>query len=270
MKSLLLVLSVLALAACNTQKMSTNVSDGTNSNSITHGSPVKAGEDVTKWTVALGPKGDSYCTGVIIDRHHVVSAAHCTEAMTDSQVTFSLNALDGKAESRKIKNLIRHEAYCEKDECMGGDTMGLNNDILLIEFEGELPAGFEPAPIADDSDLKSGDAVLMVGFGLDHNGDFDGIMKETKAPVVEVSASEFLTDEKKSGTCNGDSGGPIFVEKDGKLKLMGLTSRGDGPCRHHGIYTKVPFYFEWILNKIVGAAAEAPVLEVVPAVVGND
>ena len=48
-------------------------------------------------------------------------------------------------------------------------------------------------------------------------------------------------------TCKGDSGGPAFVTNpDGKLKLIGITSRGTSGCDQGGVYTLVPAYASWI------------------------
>jgi secreted trypsin-like serine protease len=48
-------------------------------------------------------------------------------------------------------------------------------------------------------------------------------------------------------TCKGDSGGPAFVKNpDGKLKLIGITSRGASGCDQGGVYTLVPAYASWI------------------------
>ena len=58
--------------------------------------------------------------------------------------------------------------------------------------------------------------------------------------------------------CNGDSGGPLFVSKDGAPLQVGVVSWGEGPmdasaaCGHadaYGVYTRVANYADWIKQK---------------------
>lgn len=55
--------------------------------------------------------------------------------------------------------------------------------------------------------------------------------------------------------CNGDSGGPLFMTRDGRNVQVGVVSWGDGPmnagasCGHesaYGIYSRVSRYLPWI------------------------
>lgn len=58
--------------------------------------------------------------------------------------------------------------------------------------------------------------------------------------------------------CNGDSGGPLFMTRDGALVQVGIVSWGEGPmdagaaCGHanaYGIYTRLSNYRDWIGEK---------------------
>ena len=52
---------------------------------------------------------------------------------------------------------------------------------------------------------------------------------------------------KYPDTCKGDSGGPVFAKTpQGKLLLIGITSRGSGTCEVGGVYTLVPAFLPWI------------------------
>ncbi len=92
---------------------------------------------------------------------------------------------------------------------------------------------------------------------LDHDGhptcielsmSGEGELRKTQASIKYISQSEFVLDEKKSGTCVGDSGGPVFLEKEGRLYLVGVTSRGDLLCDGEGVYTSLPSFMNWILT----------------------
>lgn len=81
-------------------------------------------------------------------------------------------------------------------------------------------------------------------FKIDRSG--DGLLRMTSAPISFVHETEIRLSEKKSGTCNGDSGGPAFIEKNGEYFLFGVTSRGSELCNDVGVYTNALFYKEWI------------------------
>ena len=58
--------------------------------------------------------------------------------------------------------------------------------------------------------------------------------------------------------CNGDSGGPLFLDSDGGQVQVGIVSWGEGPldsniaCGHenaYGVYTRVANYRDWIGGK---------------------
>ena len=55
-------------------------------------------------------------------------------------------------------------------------------------------------------------------------------------------------------SCNGDSGGPLFVSgtKDGTFYLEGVVSYGSKECGtgYPGVYTNIEYYMQWILKNM--------------------
>lgn len=159
-------------------------------------------------------------------------------------------------------------------------------DIAVIKFKGNIPAGYKPATfLADKTALKIGNLVTVAGFGVnfvdmkeinpkkyknlddainggevtcedDNKGnhlkcykierDGDGVLRTTEAPISFIYETEVSLNEKKSGTCNGDSGGPAYIKKDGAFYLFGVTSRGSNMCDETGVYTNALVYKSWI------------------------
>lgn len=66
-------------------------------------------------------------------------------------------------------------------------------------------------------------------------------------------------------TCLGDSGGPLFLERDGADWVAGITSWGFdcGDAGFPGVYTAIRDYVDWL--EAVTAAATAPVVDVTGA-----
>ncbi|MEQ1941195.1 serine protease [Mesorhizobium sp. VNQ89] len=91
-----------------------------------------------------------------------------------------------------------------------------------------------------------------------------GITTATKS-MVETMADKLTDNMICAGTtsgvrdaCNGDSGGPLFVEGPDGVVQVGVVSWGEGPmdasaaCGHanaYGVYTRISNYKDWIAEK---------------------
>jgi secreted trypsin-like serine protease len=91
-----------------------------------------------------------------------------------------------------------------------------------------------------------------------------GITSATKS-IVDTMSDRLTDNMICAGTttgvrdaCNGDSGGPLFVEKPDGAVQIGIVSWGEGPmdaaaaCGHanaYGVYTRVANYKDWIAGK---------------------
>lgn len=158
-------------------------------------------------------------------------------------------------------------------------------DIALVKFEGSLPVGYQAAEfLSDESLLKTDAQVIVAGYGVNlveseevtpkknqkfqkmlNSGEVvcdgdqtlclritasgDGILRKGSAPISRIYNSEIVLNEANaSGTCSGDSGGPAFIEKNGKLYFFGVTSRGSLLCNDVGLYTNALSYKDWIVE----------------------
>lgn len=174
-----------------------------------------------------------------------------------------------------------------KNETVEIDT----GDIAIIKIKGTVPAGYKPATfLASKEDLKVGAVVTVAGYGVDSvemneidpkkyrkleeaiefgdvfcSGDRknnygtcfeiersgDGELRTTTAPISFVYETEVRLNEKQAGTCNGDSGGPAYILKDGVYYLFGVTSRGSELCNEVGVYTNALAWKTWIDETIL-------------------
>lgn len=81
-------------------------------------------------------------------------------------------------------------------------------------------------------------------FKIEMSG--DGLLRTANAPISFLTETEIHLNEKKAGTCSGDSGGPVFLTVKGELLLLGVTSRGSELCDEVGVYTNAVYYKQWI------------------------
>ena len=114
-------------------------------------------------------------------------------------------------------------------------------------------ASVEPRPLAEDGMLDGAHSVRLAGFGntdVFSTGGY-GIRRMVDVPLASNdpqfgadAATEFVAGAPflDRDSCNGDSGGPAYVQADGEWFLVGATSRATAstvrPCGDGGIYVR--------------------------------
>ncbi|WP_168196544.1 trypsin-like serine protease [Bdellovibrio sp. ZAP7] len=224
------------------------------------------------------------CTGTLIGPNTVLTAAHCISTKTSNlRVVFGLN-IDEILYAREpdIKDLYLHTVSdvkvhpqwnFEKNQEKASDW----HDLAVLRFRGAYPEEFTPAEFLQENDLgilQPGVMAYVAGYGVnqassrevakdevvgfdeetlcDDKGCIalkfsgDGTLRWTMAPISTVENTELRLDEKLSGTCGGDSGGPAFVVVDGKFLFFGVTSRGSLFCNEVGVYTIALKLKDWL------------------------
>lgn len=228
---------------------------------IVGGSLVTAGDPVAQSTVALlQPSGWTFCSGTLIDTRHVVTAGHCVAEYTDDSmfVYFGLDSSQAPSDSTDtiaVAKMTAHPQY-NQDAMKQEPAQQPPNDISILELSSDAPQGFVPAAILPASDaLQIGETLELAGFGLTSGDskDTNGLLREVGVPLASIdSASKEISygpGANGKGSCNGDSGGPAFVQRGGKLVLVGATSRGDEACTQSGIYTDVRQFTDWLVSE---------------------
>ncbi len=260
---------------------------------IMHGKDVTDQDSIKTSVVGIyDSKIKAICTGTLIDKNLVLTAAHCIESKArDLKIVFSKN-LDESLNTREqdvyleevysaVATVI-HKNWNPKNEMEQSDL----SDIALISFKGEIPANYKVASfLSDPTLLKLGTIIYVAGFGVNSveleeinpkkyknfsqaieygevfctnnspsnpgtcyevskNG--DGVLRFANAPISSMTVTEFKLNEKKAGTCDGDSGGPAFVYLNNQYYLVGVTSRGSDLCDEIGVYTNALYYLSWI------------------------
>lgn len=248
-----LVVMLGLVAACGTDPNASNTK-------IVGGEEADADDEVTKSTVALvSPDGRQFCTGSLVTRTHVVTAAHCLAGYQDDSlfVAFGLKALPGEFAAERLraaKRLAIHDEYSSVAMREIPATVA-PRDIAFIELHEPAPAAYAPARLlGPSSELAERETLLLAGFGLTHWFGYGGgtlrKVEVTLTDVVDEAQEIMFGDSDGRSACMGDSGGPAFVTRGDQLYLIGVTSRGSSSCNSYGVYTDLRQYIDWMRARV--------------------
>jgi secreted trypsin-like serine protease len=226
--------------------------ESTSDVSIVGGEAVKAADEIAKSTVGLiDAKGSFFCSGSLIAADLVVTAAHCLTDYTGRSLGVMFG-LDNKSsvQMKAAKTFVVHTAFNLKTAVSGVATSQIG-DIALIKLYEAAPAGYGAVKVAESNQTVAlGGKVTLAGFGT--TSAFWGRSGQLRKVVTTVTGVNDRAQEFDVGgtpgkmSCSGDSGGPALLQADGKMVLLGVTSRGDAYCYRTGIYTDLRKYGGWL------------------------
>ncbi|EDS34681.1 plasminogen [Culex quinquefasciatus] len=230
------------------------------------------------WHAALyhrtGRSLDYACGGTLISEEFVLTAAHCLyDPESGVQLTkrrirvrLGLHNLD-KISSDSVKEFGVEEFYVSEKF----QRESLRDDIALLELnEAVRYTDYILPACINEQVLTSADSGMAVGWGVTEDDMVSPVLKQARLPVVETvdcldSDRDFFAGmihrcmfcagyQNGTTVCNGDSGGGLFVERNGVWYLGGIVSfskaRGPGSnlCVTDGYagFTEVARFVEWI------------------------
>uniref|UniRef100_A0A182MBX2 Peptidase S1 domain-containing protein n=1 Tax=Anopheles culicifacies TaxID=139723 RepID=A0A182MBX2_9DIPT len=214
------------------------------------------------------------CGGSIIDEETILTAAHCVFVengpIPEARLFVRVGAIHLTEESEYVQEHTVDEVIAHP----GYNASMFKHDIALLKLTNNITMTEFVQPVClwtmDDSpELIVGKNGTLVGFGLNEQDTVSQQLKQATIGVVDaltciqsdrVSFGNLLTSDMFCATgqrgisaCNGDSGGGLFFNVEGKWFVRGVVSfipfrRGTKLCDplKYTAFTDVAKYMEWI------------------------
>jgi len=250
------------------------------STKIVKGTLVNADDPIASYTVSImdpDPSIGQYCSGVVLARDVILTAAHCFNDKTRRAYIMFQTAYNPKLSNKqqlvvKVRRIAVHAKYNE-EKADAYDKRIINAerieqlispgkplyDIALAYLDQQIPDSYEPAQLAGGSiDLMDGE-ITTAGYGCSTTvckGRSNVLRKVSMRYVktfAEASMVVLAANKEGYGSCTGDSGGPDFVNQGGVLRVFALITTGPDSCEAGlSVDTLIEPYKGWIEQAIGG------------------
>ncbi len=159
-----------------------------------------------------------FCSALVLSPRVLLTAAHCLRRLSDMAVHYRSSS--GAPVIIPVEAAVAHPLY--RPDAIRKRIESI--DLALIKTARALDSRFVGAAIASGAPPAIGDAAIVTGYGVDHDGDWKSggqlrsVTLTVRAPASRVLIWAAGAAGGKAGACNGDSGAPIW-SADGRTAI---------------------------------------------------
>jgi secreted trypsin-like serine protease len=208
----------------------------------------------------VGSRGN-FCTGVLIAPKLVLTVAHCVQpGAVYKIVEYGQNH---QPQLHDVRTIAIHPAF----NMQAIIAHRASADLALLQLEA-APQAKQPAVLAvPQVPIVVGSAFSIAGVGVAIPGKGNsggtvlvaGLVATGRPGTLQIRLVDPVGQGTKDGlgACTGDSGGPVFEDRQGRPVVVGVISWSTGPNGGAGCggltgVTPLTLYREWILQTARG------------------
>jgi hypothetical protein len=214
-------------------------------------------EGVARSVVTIVGSRGNFCTGALIAQKLVLTAAHCVPPGAEYRIVEY--GADRQPSLQDVKSVAIHPGF--NMQAMSGHRA--TADVALLQLAAPLKAKTPAALGSPNIPINFGSRFSIAGIGVTVRGDgksggtirVAGLVATGRPGTLQIRLVDPVGQGTRDGlgACTGDSGGPVFEDKQGGPAIIGVVSWSTGPNGSAGCggmtgVTPLTLYRDWIVQ----------------------
>ena len=221
------------------------------------GGGAPAAEGIGRAIITIVGSRGNFCSGALIGPDLVLTAAHCVEPGATYKIV--LYGTDRQPQLQDVRKVAAHPSF----HMQAIKAHRATADVALLQLDA--PArGKTAAPLGvPQIPIVVGSRFTIAGIGVTIRGDGKSGGTVRAAELIATGQPGTLQirlvdpagqgAREGLGACTGDSGGPVFEDRQGTPAIVGVISWSTGPNNAAGCggltgVTPLTLYRDWIVQ----------------------
>ncbi|MDP3689883.1 trypsin-like serine protease [Bradyrhizobium sp.] len=204
----------------------------------------------------VGSRGN-FCTGALIAPRVVLTAAHCVQPGATYKI------VEYGADRQPLLQDVKTVAIHPRFNMQAMTAHRATADVAMLRLDAPLKGKTASAVGAPQIPIVVGSRFTIAGIGVTMRGDgrsggiirVAGLIATGKPGTLQIRLVDPVGRGTRDGlgACTGDSGGPVFEDRQGGPVIVGVVSWSTGPNGSAGCggmtgVTPLTLYRDWILQ----------------------